>query len=215
MPSTRGTAGRLIHTGAISLGSRGSGTHERKSAPRLPRRLGRRWPTLPNTGGGVAVPPDDAVPGVALTRVPVDLRPRTSTTGLGVQPGLLVFRATGVGPTRAGRYRPVLCQQAGCLRHRAGLGLCATQREPHSGHCDAARQQGRTNNIPPGPGVVHSIVLSLLSGIQRRKLAKVLRFLLGYRSQKGARGRCSVSAKGVTPRRGPARPTYASRAARR
>lgn len=152
----------------------GSRTHEGKPAPRLLQRLRRRWTTLPNPGGDVSMPPVDAVPRMALTRVPVHSRPWTSATGLWVKPGLLVFRAAGVWSARAGWYRAVIRHEAVLRRRRARLGLRATDGEPYSGHREAARQYRRSDNLLQNLGRFHSIVLSLWYSTP--KLAKALRF---------------------------------------
>ena len=94
--------------------------------------------------------PLDAVPGVALSPVPIDLRPRTSPTGLRVKSARPILGATFVWSGRAGRYRPVFGKNAVYRRRSGGLGLCGTCEEPHPGE-RSARQQPPGNDLPYGP----------------------------------------------------------------
>ena len=91
------------------------------------------------------MPPVDAPPGVALTAVPINIRPRAAATSCWIKSALCILRAACVRPGCAGWYW--LC-------------LCGTQGEPHSGDRDGARQQCHGNDPVGG---VHRVFLRVIA----------------------------------------------------
>jgi len=102
------------------------------------------------------MPPVDAPPDVALTTVPINIRPWASATGLWVESVRRIFRAAGVGPGCARRYGP-FWQKAMCV--------CGTQGERHSGGRKGARKQCPGNRFPHRASRVHSVKYTRASAL--------------------------------------------------